>query len=231
MTARVLDVPCCSSVGLMDPEWSLSCCWNSALHRCMKSHRAEKPNTSILPDRVLSNMSDEERFGTTQLSVPFQTNARCIFPCKRHHPSHAESRTLDYGHDTLVRWNVRNTTNDIIVVISWTSNSTFVASRRVAEPAPLTDHHEAGLVVERRPVGVDERLLQLLQVDEAAVVRVNTQEPLVGLRVHARGDVSCNHTELSSHTGVILLPPTRQLLLVSVEEFSLSSLGRCGVNA
>lgn len=26
----------------------------------MKSHRAENPNTSILPDRVLSNMSDEE---------------------------------------------------------------------------------------------------------------------------------------------------------------------------
>lgn len=58
--------------------------------------------------------------------------------------------------------------------------------------APLTDHHEAGLVVERRPVGVEERLLQLLQVDEAAVVRVDALEPLVGLGVNAGGDVTYN---------------------------------------
>lgn len=61
--------------------------------------------------------------------------------------------------------------------------------------SPLTDHHEAGLIVERRPVGVNERLLQLLQVNEAAVVWVNSLEPLVGLRVHARGDVNCNWIE------------------------------------
>lgn len=58
--------------------------------------------------------------------------------------------------------------------------------------APLTDHHEAGLVVEGRPVGVEERLLQLLQVDEAAVVRVDALEPLVGLGVNAGGDVTYN---------------------------------------
>lgn len=57
---RALEIPCCSSMALIEPEWSLSYCWNSALHLCMKSHSAEKPNTSILPDRVLSNMSDEE---------------------------------------------------------------------------------------------------------------------------------------------------------------------------
>lgn len=62
-------------------------------------------------------------------------------------------------------------------------------------PVPLTDHHEAGLIVERRPVGVNKRLLQLLQVYEAAVVWVNTLEPLVGLWVHARGDVTCNWME------------------------------------
>lgn len=44
----------------MQPERSLSYCWKSALHRCIKSHSAEKPNRSIRPDRVLSNMSSRE---------------------------------------------------------------------------------------------------------------------------------------------------------------------------
>lgn len=54
----------------------------------------------------------------------------------------------------------------------------------------LTDHHEAGLVVKSRPVGVDERLLQLLGVDEATVVRVDSLEPLVRLWVDARRDAT-----------------------------------------
>lgn len=55
----------------------------------------------------------------------------------------------------------------------------------------LTDHHEAGLVAKSRPVGVDKCLLQLLQVDEATVVRVNALEPLVRLMVNTRWDVTC----------------------------------------
>lgn len=56
--------------------------------------------------------------------------------------------------------------------------------------AGLTDHHEASLVIENRPVGVDQCLLQLLQVDEATVVRVDGLEPLVRLLVNTGGDVT-----------------------------------------
>lgn len=54
----------------------------------------------------------------------------------------------------------------------------------------LTDHHEAGLVIKSRIVGVDKRLLQLLWVDETAVVSVDSLEPLVRLWVNTRRDVA-----------------------------------------
>lgn len=91
-----------------------------------------------------------------------------------------KSHTLDYGNDMLVAGNVQNKT---FVVLFWLTFQFFffqcicltviavdVGLRASLTPAPLTDHHEAGLIVKRRPVGVNQRLLQLLQVYEAAVV-------------------------------------------------------------
>lgn len=52
------------------------------------------------------------------------------------------------------------------------------------------DHHEAGLVVESRPVGVDEGLLQLLQIDVATAVRVHSVEPLERLLANTGRDVT-----------------------------------------
>lgn len=48
----------------------------------------------------------------------------------------------------------------------------------------LTYHHEACLVVERGPVGVDQSLLQLLDGDVATVIGVHGLEPGVSLRIH-----------------------------------------------
>lgn len=56
----------------------------------------------------------------------------------------------------------------------------------------LTEHHQAGLIIEGRVVGVDKGLLQLLMVDVAAVVGVNRLKPLIGLRVNSWWDIPCN---------------------------------------
>lgn len=45
----------------MEPDWSLSYCWKRFFHCWMKRSRAEKPYTSMRPDLVLSNVSEEEQ--------------------------------------------------------------------------------------------------------------------------------------------------------------------------
>lgn len=114
----------------------------------MKSHSAEKPNMSIWPDRVLSNISG------------------------RKHKRHIQLNTT--GTDFNV-------------------NIQLVAHTRAAASS-LTDHQEAGLLMERRPVGVYECLPQLLLVDEATAVRVDGLEPLVRLWVNAGRDVTYKTT-------------------------------------
>lgn len=58
----------------------------------------------------------------------------------------------------------------------------------------LTDHQQAGLVVERRPVGVEQRLFQLLHRDVTAAVSVHRLEPGEGLGVHPLGGTACGET-------------------------------------
>lgn len=111
-------LPCCSSAALMEPDWSRSYWWNSALHLCMKSHSVEKPNTSILPVLVLSNMSEEDDVLEKTFSLPtFSTTRLCILFKQRtnaRQSSTLRSHALDCGSDALVGWNVQNKTNNII---------------------------------------------------------------------------------------------------------------------
>lgn len=62
------------------------------------------------------------------------------------------------------------------------------------ERPPLTDHQQAGLVVERRPVGVEQRLFQLLHRDVTAAVSVHRLEPGEGLGIHALRSAACGKT-------------------------------------
>lgn len=160
-------------------------------------------------------------------STSFQTEDKreVDFSEKAHHPSHtqqcAEVTHFRLRSFTLFPRNVKNKTNIICSAnfpvfffqcITLTITAVDVRFRARLAPAPLTDHHEAGLIVERRPVGVDERLLQLLHVYEAAAVGVNTLEPLVGLWVHTWGDVTCNWMEpkINRSHGFISRHPTSE---------------------
>lgn len=94
-------LPCCSSMPLMDPERSLSYCWNIARHLCMKSHSAEKPNRSIRPVRVLSNMSDRKSKSAdnalgSALRNEAQMSSASFFFCFPNRVHHSSPRILFY---------------------------------------------------------------------------------------------------------------------------------------
>lgn len=56
--------------------------------------------------------------------------------------------------------------------------------------AALTEHHNAGFVIESGVVGIHECLLQLFCVNVATMICIHRRKPLVGLRVHAGGNVT-----------------------------------------
>lgn len=58
--------------------------------------------------------------------------------------------------------------------------------------AALTEHHNAGFVIERGVVGIHERLLQLFSVNVATMICVHRRKPLVGLRIHTGRNVTYN---------------------------------------
>lgn len=71
--------------------------------------------------------------------------------------------------------------------------SSLTAIRRVMlTMAILTKHHHAGFVIESGVVGIHECLLQFFGIDVATTIWIHCTKPLVGLRVHTGGNVTCN---------------------------------------